>query len=147
MRLLMKVQTADLMNYTHTQKSLLFDPRHPQVCNDNYEHRVLIISSVMQITILASQWAPPRLTQCALSPHSPMCRSCPITQNQPRVITQHTTAQLQLAATSPHVWAQAIPQLSEHLKSTSQACLSPAKQGAAGYGDNRCEGYTWTSNV
>lgn len=55
MRVLMKVRTADLMNYTHVEKSLLFDPSHPRVSNENYEHSLLIISSVMQITILACQ--------------------------------------------------------------------------------------------
>lgn len=75
LRVQMKVQVAALINYTHTE-ILLFEPNLPQVSNESYEHHPLIISSVMQITILTSHQVSLQLKYCALRLHSPGCQSC-----------------------------------------------------------------------
>lgn len=79
----MKVWAAALINYTHTE-ILLFEPNLPQVSNESHEHHLLIISSVMQITILTSQQVPLQLKHCALRLHSPGCQSCRVPLEEPR---------------------------------------------------------------
>lgn len=49
--------------------------RRSEVSDESHEHRLLITSSLMQITISASHRASLRLNQCALRSHSPACTS------------------------------------------------------------------------
>lgn len=83
LRVWMKVWAAALINYTHTE-ILLFEPNLPQVSNESHEHHLLIISSVMQITILTSHQVSLQLKHCALRLHSPGCQSCRVPLEEPR---------------------------------------------------------------
>lgn len=108
LRVQMKFWAAGLINYTHTE-ILLFDPNLPQVSNESHEHRLLIISPVMQITILTSHQVSLQLKHCALRLHSPGCQSCHVPLKEAR----HDNAPCitRPAEHSQASGAKAIPQL------------------------------------
>lgn len=80
-RVRMKVWAAVLINYTHTDPSVWTNL--PQVSNESNEHHLLIISLVMQITILTSHQVSLQLKHCALRLHSPGCQSCHVPLKEP----------------------------------------------------------------